>query len=242
MKRAKFVSAVSFAGAASLAAAGTSRAAALAGDIPGGRDFVETSTSFDAAAFAALLGRKADIRQVFENIAMKPTVFNNIKNSLNGLQFGFGVPNERIAIAVVNHGPSSAYNYTDEVWQKYDIGTYFDAKDKSGATLTGNVFWPAKNPAASSTDPNDEHGSLQDSGMATLQARGVVFITCHTAVEEQARGLVAAGHAPAGMTASDVADDILTHLIPGAVVVPSAVATIAVLQQRFGYSYVTIQS
>jgi intracellular sulfur oxidation DsrE/DsrF family protein len=242
MKRANFVSAVSFAGAASLAAAGTSRAAAPAGDVPGGRDFVETSSSFDAAAFATLLGRKADIRQVFENIAMKPSVFNNIKNSLNGLQFGFGVPNDRIAIAVINHGPSSAYNYTDVIWQKYDIGTYFDAKDKAGTTLTSNVFYPAKNPGASPGDPNDEHGLYQDTGMATLQSRGVIFITCHTAVEEQARALVAAGHAPSGMTAPDVADDILTHLIPGAVVVPSAVATVAVLQQRFGYSYVTIQS
>ncbi len=32
------------------------------------------------------------------------------------------------------------------------------------------------------------------------------------------------------MTATDVAGDILTHLIPGALVVPSMVATIAVLQ------------
>jgi hypothetical protein len=70
--------------------------------------------------------------------------------------------------------------------------------------------------------------------------RGVLFLTCHTAVEEQARGLVKAGNAPSGMTASQVADDILTHLIPGAHVVPSMVATIAVLQQRFHYGYMTI--
>jgi hypothetical protein len=36
-----------------------------------------------------------------------------------------------------------------------------------------------------------------------------------------------------------VADDILTHLIPGAVVVPSMVATIAVLQTQYRYSYLS---
>jgi len=45
------------------------------------------------------------------------------------------------------------------------------------------------------------------------------------------------------MDARDVAADILTHLIPpGAVVVPSMVATLAVLQKRFGYTYITVQS
>ena len=49
-----------------------------------------------------------------------------------------------------------------------------------------------------------------------------------------------AGNAPAGMTPSDVADDILTHLVPGAVVVPAMVAAIAVLQHEYGYAYTTL--
>jgi hypothetical protein len=42
------------------------------------------------------------------------------------------------------------------------------------------------------------------------------------------------------MSAAEVADDILTHLIPGAVVVPSMVATVAVLQATYGYTYLTL--
>jgi intracellular sulfur oxidation DsrE/DsrF family protein len=72
-----------------------------------------------------------------------------------------------------------------------------------------------------------------------LQRRGMIVLTCHTAVEEQARAIVKRGFAPAGMTATDVAGDILTHLISGALVVPSMVATIAVLQSRYGYAYLT---
>ncbi len=73
-----------------------------------------------------------------------------------------------------------------------------------------------------------------------LQQRGLIYLTCHTAAEEQARGIVKKGLAPAGMTAADVAVDILTHLIPGAIVVPSMVATIAVLQATYRYTYITL--
>ena len=45
---------------------------------------------------------------------------------------------------------------------------------------------------------------------------------------------------PAGMSPQDVATDILTHLIPGAVVVPSMVASIAVLQSKYRYTYATL--
>ena len=34
--------------------------------------------------------------------------------------------------------------------------------------------------------------------------------------------------------------DLLSHLVPGSVVVPSMVATIAVLQERYRYAYLTI--
>ena len=66
------------------------------------------------------------------------------------------------------------------------------------------------------------------------------MLTCHTAVEEQSRAIVKRGFAPAGMDGSQVAADILTHLIPGTIVVPSMVATVAVLQKRFGYAYTAL--
>lgn len=239
MKRTQFITAASVAGA--LAATGDVSLAAMP-DVPGGRDLVEPHSAFDASAFDATLGKKADIRQVWENLGFKPGVFNNIKNSLNGLQFGFGYAPGSIAMAIANHGPSSAYTYSDEVWSKYKIGEFFDLKDKAGAQITSNVFYARKSTTGGSTDPNDDASMYQDASIAALQARGVVFLTCHTAVEEQSRALVKAGRAPAGMTGSDVAADILTHLIPGAFVVPSMVATIAVLQHKFGYTYITVQT
>jgi hypothetical protein len=51
--------------------------------------------------------------------------------------------------------------------------------------------------------------------------------------------LVQKGFAPAKMSSSEVAVDILTHLVDGALVVPSMVATIAVLQNTYRYAYLT---
>ncbi|HZZ65389.1 MAG TPA: hypothetical protein VFE17_07825 [Candidatus Baltobacteraceae bacterium] len=223
-----------------VAAAANAAPAAAQGAVPGGSRFVERKSDFDEAEFARIVGRPADVRQLWEMVAFKPQVFNNIKNSLNGLRFGFGYAPDRIALAVCPHGPSSAFTYTDDVWTKYRIGEFYKLTDAKSNPVTSNIFLKPAKPLSNSNDPDDPSGVLQDASIQTLQSRGVIFLTCHTAVEEQARALVAAGNAPAGTTAAQVADDILTHLIPGTHVVPAMVAAIAVLQQRFHYTYITL--
>jgi intracellular sulfur oxidation DsrE/DsrF family protein len=115
-------------------------------------------------------------------------------------------------------------------------------KTRRGEPIVTNVFLPRKKAENGPTNPDDERSPYQDRSIEALQAPGVLFLTCHTALEEQGRALVKAGHAPPRMNRADVAADILTHVIPGAIVVPSMVATIAVLQRRFGYTYITVQS
>ena len=232
MNRGSFIAA----SASLVAAAGTQAGAAQS--VPGGTHFVERKADFEAAQFDRVVGKPADIKQVWEIIAFHPAVFSNVKNALKGLAFGFGYAPERIAMAIAPHGPSSSYTYTDYLWSKYKIGEAFKLQDAKGSPVSSNVFLkPAKAPNKSA-DPDAEDSLYQDTSIETLQSRGVVFLTCHTAVEEQARTLVKGGFAPSGMTAADVANDILTHLIPGAQVVPSMVATIAVLQQRHHYTYI----
>lgn len=224
---------------ASLAALGTAPAAA-AQSVPGGTHLVERKADFDEAAFVRLVNKPADIRIVVEAVSFHPPVFANIKNALNGLEFGFGYPENRISIAFAPHGPSSAFTYSDEMWSKYKLGDFFKLKDASGNTITSNTFLAPAKPPGSSSDPDDENGLYQDTSIQALQKRGVIFFTCHTAVEEQSRALVKAGNAPSGMSPSQVAQDILTHLIPGTHVVPSMMGTIMVLQQRYHYGYQTV--
>lgn len=227
------------AASASLAAAG-SAGQALAQSVPGGSHLVERKADFDAAGFKKTMEGQSKIRQVFEQIAFKPPAFSNIKNAMNGLQFGYGYKPGEFIVAFGGHGPSAAFGYSQAVWDKYKLGDYYPLKDAQGNTISTNSYVTAKATHDANADPDDPNGMYQDASIEMLQKRGLVILTCHTAVEEQARGIVKAGNAPAGMTAKDVADDILTHLIPGAVVVPSMVATMAVLQHEHHYTYAAL--
>jgi hypothetical protein len=214
-------------------------AIATAQSISGGTHRVERRADFDARAFAGLVGRPAQIRQLFEATSFQPGVLSSIKNSFNGLQFGFGYPATAICIALAGHGPSAAYGYSDYIWKKYRIGEFMKLKDAAGQTIQTNVYLAARAPVDPAADPDDERGMYQDDSIAMLRRRGLIVLTCHTAVEEQASALVRNGFAPAGMNAEAVADDVLTHLVDGAFVVPSMVATIAVLQSEYHYAYLT---
>ena len=239
MNRSKFLTASATAVAASGAVAAV-QGAAGAQAVPGGSHLVERKADFDYDAFAKIVGRDAQIRQLFQISAFKPAVLNNIKNAFNGLQFGFGYPAGSIAIAFCPHGPSAAYTYSDYVWKKYRIGEFDAITDADGKTIESNIYFPKTATVDLSASPDDEKGMYQDKSIEMLQQRGLIVLTCHTAVEEQSRAIVKKGLAPAGMTPSQVADDILTHLIPGAVVVPAMVAAVAVLQANFKYVYETV--
>lgn len=216
--------------------------AASAAAVPGGSTLVERRANFDEAAFTRAVGKPADIRQVWENLGFIPGVFNNMKNSLNGLIYGYGFAPDRVTLVAANHGPSSAYTFSDETWRKYRIGEFLKIKNAAGDAVTSNAFLARKSKPDPGASPDAANGPLQDTSIEALQNRGVVMLTCHTAVEEQAAKLARGGFAPSTMSPSEVAADILTHLIPGAVVVPSMVATLAVLQHRFAYTYATVQS
>ena len=212
----------------------------LAVIIPGGSEFVERKTQFDQAAFDAVVGRPAQIRQIIEAVAFNPRVLNSVKNSFNGLQFGYGHTQNRIVLALAGHGPSNAYGYSDYVWQKYRLGEFLNVDDDRGAPVMRNLWLKAESTYDASADPSDENGMYQDTSIEMLQRRGLIVLTCHTSVEEQSRALVKAGFAPTGMSADDVADDILTHLVAGTLVNPSMVATVGVLQKVYGYTYAAL--
>jgi hypothetical protein len=221
---------------ASLAAA----PAAVTSGVPGGTHAVERRDDFNESAFAAAVGRPARIRQLYEAVKFDPGVLGSIKNSFNGLQFGFGFPAGSISIVLAGHGPSAVYGYADYVWKRYRLGEFFDLHDAKNQGLESNAYLTSRAPFDLSANPDNDGSMYQDSSIEMLQDRGLVVLTCHTAVEEQARALVQRGFAPAGVSASDVAGDMLTHLIPGAIVVPSMVAAIAVLQSHYRYSYLAL--
>lgn len=204
---------------------------------------VYKKTDWKIAEFEQLVKNKSRVKQVFDEIQIGGGRFlNNIKNSLNGLHFGFDIPTEQIKIIGALHGPANMLNFDDYVWQKYRVGEFVKVDDpKSGQPATRNPFFPSKAAPEmkySSQDPNDENSPFQDTSIQGLQARGVQFLCCHTATEEQARLLIKQFELT--QKPEEIVTDMMAHTLPGVLVVASMVAAIALLQSEGHYSYITV--
>ncbi len=232
MKRGTFLAASAVAAALATDACAKSAPATL--------DLVETAAQFDYAAFAKLVGRATDVRQLWDIDGYEPTALGAIKSAYNGYQFGYAVVPAEIGMIACLHGYANAFAYDDAMWAKYKLGASFGFKDPSGNVVATNIFYHARSQPITTADPNDMTSMYQDGTLEALQRRGLTVLICHTAAAEQARALVAGGVAPAGMTAPDVLADLVAHTVPNAIVVPSMVATIGLLQNRFKYAYTTV--
>jgi hypothetical protein len=217
--------------------------AALSLRSPAGAQLVEQRSQWKFGEFENLLHHPARIKQMFEETKMEGGGFlNNIKNSLNGLHFGFGVPVEEIKIVAALHGPPNLLNYDDYVWNKYKIGEWLKIDDPAtGKPATRNLFYPSKagkDLRYTSTDPNSSDSMYQDTSIQGLQARGVQFLSCHTATEEQARKLAKEQHLT--QPPEEIVRDMIAHLLPHVLQVAAMGAAVALLQSEGHYTYTTV--
>ena len=200
---------------------------------------VEKTGDWSSKSFRALMGRAARYRQVYDITIINQGVFlNNIKNSLNGFQFSYGAAPEEINIVAALHGSANLLNFDDAMWTKYRLGEYADVKDPAtGAPAKRNIFHLSK-ADSNNRNPDDERSIYQDHSIQGLQKRGVQFLICHTATEEQARKLIQRFHLPS--KPEEIVNDLLAHKLPGSQVVPSMVAAVAILQLEAHFSYITV--
>ena len=205
-------------------------------------EMVQPASEFDYAAFARLVGKPFETRQLWDVNGYEPLALGAMKNAYNGYQFGYGIPPDRIGMIACLHGSANAFAYTDDMWTKYRLGDSFGFKDPGGNVVATNIFYHARSQALTGADPNDAKSMYQDGTIEALQRRGLIVLVCHTAAAEEAASLVSAGVAPSGMSAGDVERDLLAHLMPGVMAVPSMVATIGILQNRFKYAYITVNA
>jgi hypothetical protein len=215
--------------------------AALAAPAAGNAQLVYRHGDWKAEEFQELLHKTARVRQVFDVTAINEGKFlNNIKNSLNGFEFGFGIPVKQVQIVAALHGAVNMINYDDSMWAKYRIGEWLAVNDpETGKPAVRNIFFPSKVAKADGKeDPNDEKSSFQDKSVEALQRRGVKFLSCHTATEEQARVIVGRLKLTDGSEA--VVKDLQAHTVPNVLIVPSMVASVALLQIDGHYSYITV--
>lgn len=201
------------------------------------------SSQWKIEDFRKLVEDRARIKQVYDVTQINQGKFlNNVKNSLNGLRFGFDIPEQQIKIAVALHGPANMINYDDAIWAKYQVGGWLNVTDPdTGKPAVRNIYYLAKarpGQAGLPQDPDDPNSPDQDSSVQTLQARRVQFLSCHTALEEQAKALIHRNKLTESREA--IVQDLLAHALPGVLVVASMVAAVALLQAEGHYTYVTV--
>ncbi len=217
----------------------TAAGAASAFSVTARGQLIQTAQEWNPGDFQKVVSRPGRCRQVYDITRIGDGVFlNNIKNSLNGFQFGFGMSPGEINVVAALHGVANLLNFDDSMWTKYKLGEFASVTDpQTHAPAVRNLFYPSSaNP--SNTKVESEQSIYQDHSMQGLAKRGVSFFLCHTATEEQSRKL----KARLGLTEPPerIVKDLLLHTIPGSVVVPSMVATVAVLQLQHRFSYITV--
>jgi hypothetical protein len=63
--------------------------------------------------FHKIIRDPAKVKQVYDVVPISEWKFlSNMKNSLNGLRFGFGIPKEQIKVVGALHGPANMLNTT----------------------------------------------------------------------------------------------------------------------------------
>jgi intracellular sulfur oxidation DsrE/DsrF family protein len=189
--------------------------------------------------FLKLVNEPARVKQVFDVVQIADgEALNSIKNALNGLQFGFGIPEGQIKVAAALHGNANLLNYDDYVWDKYRIGEWLNVTDPaSGKHAVKNLFYKSNSKLKKgSKNPDDPNSIYQDTSMQALQARGVQFLSCHTALEEQVRVLIQRNQL--AQSPEEIVRDMLAHTEPGVLVVAAMAAAIAVMQAEGHYTYI----
>ena len=187
------------------------------------------------AEFDKLMKVKAKVKQVFDATSLADGgPLNPMKNSFNGLQFGYGVAPDQIKIIGAFRGQANLMNFDDSMWEKYRLGEYTKQEDsKTGKPATRNIFYSKGE--GTSKDINDPRSVWQDYSIEALASRGLVLLSCHNATMHQAAGLIK--RFSLTQSADEVARDLQAHMIPGAISVPAMVAAIAMLQSGGGYAY-----
>jgi hypothetical protein len=212
---------------------------------PAQAQIVWTTSEWKLGSFEQLLKENARVKQLFDITAVENGgALAKVKNSLNGLHYGFGVPVEEIKVVGGMHGPSNLLNFDDYVWSRYKIGAWLKIDDPAtGEPAVRNPYYPSKLSetearVTATTDRNDEHSPLQDASMQGLQRRGVRFLGCHTALEEQVRQLIK--HYNLSGEPETIVHDMLAHTQPGVLMTASMASAIALLQCEGKYSYIAV--
>jgi hypothetical protein len=113
----------------------------------------------------------------FPNI-QNPTLWSNIRNGLNGAQFSYGEPPGSLQVVVQCYVTGNSATYNDAMWAKYRFGEKYEIRDRTtGQPATRNIFYPRTTTGGADLPLENAQSLYNDTGIAGLMERGVVFLT-----------------------------------------------------------------
>lgn len=185
-------------------------------------DAALASSPYDFHAIAARLARAASHRQVMAvNRVADGTVAGYMRHSLDAYEIAMGEGPGAMHVAAVFYGRGVVLGLGNAMWTSYRLADNLKRRG-DGLSLQGT-----------SGHPFGEE-------FAALVRRGSSFFVCDNALADWATFLVtSAGFNDRSIEA--VHDDLRTHLVPGALLVPAGVAALNQAQEaRFTYLQATL--
>ena len=204
---------------------------------PRRRDFktvpmiLDHEEQWDHEALTDVLSYRPAPRQVWDNTDIGGPWLNLMRNALNSQIWSFK-HSEFLAVSVT-HGTAQLALYDQAMWDKYQLTELAGELFK-----TNTAIIEKKAAAADPANYQDPTGpfSGEDNSIPALMRRGVVFMSCHNAIWEQAGALIKAGINPDKLSHPALAAELTNHLVDGAVLIPGAAGTLPELQQ-VGFYY-----
>jgi hypothetical protein len=186
---------------------------------------------WDHEALTEILSYGPAPKQVWDNTEIGGPWLNLMRNALNSQIWSFKHPD--FLTVSVTHGTALLALYDQAMWDKYQLTRLAGEKFKTNRLIIERT--------AAAADPGnyeDPAGpfSDEDNSIPALMRRGVVFMSCHNAVWEQAAALIKAGINPDRLSHAALAAELTNHLVDGAVLIPGATGTLPELQQ-VGFHY-----
>ena len=186
---------------------------------------------WDHEALTEVLSYQPAAKQAWDNTDIAGPWLNMMRNALNTQIWSFKHP-DFLAVSVT-HGTADLALYDPTIWDKYQLTSL------AGDEFRTNTLIIERNEAAADTgNYEDPVGpfSGDDTSIPALMRRGVVFMSCHNAIWEQAAALIKTGINPDKLSQAALAAELTNHLVDGVVLIPGAGGTLLELQQ-VGFHY-----
>ena len=188
---------------------------------------------WDHEALTEVLAYRPAPRQAWDNSEIGSPWLSFMRNALNTQIWSFKHP-DFLAVSVT-HGTALLALYDQTMWDKYQLTRLAGEKFK-----TNTLIIEQKAASADPANYEDPAGafSAEDNSIPALMRRGVVFMSCHNALWEQATALIEADLNPDKLSHAALAAELTNHLVDGVILIPGAGGTMPELQQ-VGFHYAT---